>query len=235
MIFITGDTHRDVTDFTKIKEFCEKQETTKEDLMIIAGDVGVNYNLDESDDRVKDWMENLPITFLLVRGNHEERPENIPTYKRENLKTVLWEGPVFREEEFPSLLFADNGLFHLEGKSVYIINGAYSVDKYYRVVNGLNWFPTEELTDEEMNKILADVTAIKKVDTVISHTCPLKYTPIEAFIPTIDRADISRRMEEFLGKVERALTYEKWYAGHWHIDKTIDKMRFIYNDIVSLQ
>ena len=40
MFYITGDTHRD---FKRIKLFCKENSTTKEDVIIILGDVGVNF------------------------------------------------------------------------------------------------------------------------------------------------------------------------------------------------
>ena len=46
MTYITGDTHGR---FGRIKEFCNEQKTTKEDIMIILGDVGINYYLDKRD------------------------------------------------------------------------------------------------------------------------------------------------------------------------------------------
>ena len=46
MIYITGDTHRD---FTRIKKFCQEQNTSVDDIMIILGDAGINYMLDEHD------------------------------------------------------------------------------------------------------------------------------------------------------------------------------------------
>jgi len=29
------------------------------------------------------------------------------------------------------------------------------------------------------------------------------------------------------------LNYIKWYCGHYHINRTVDKIKFIYNDIVQ--
>ena len=40
MIYITGDTHGN---FQRIKEFCQEQQTTTNDYLIILGDAGINY------------------------------------------------------------------------------------------------------------------------------------------------------------------------------------------------
>lgn len=46
MIILTGDTHRD---FKRIFAFCEENGTTREDVLIILGDAGINYYLHEWD------------------------------------------------------------------------------------------------------------------------------------------------------------------------------------------
>lgn len=54
MIYITGDTHGDMS---RIVRFCERMETSKEDIMIILGDVGLNYYGDGKDWRI-DFIHN---------------------------------------------------------------------------------------------------------------------------------------------------------------------------------
>ena len=229
MIYVTGDTHRD---FKRIKIFCERMETTKNDLMIILGDAGINYCGKYEDDKFKNHLESLPIKFLCVRGNHEERPENIPSYKKAYLKSNHFEGMCFYEQDFPSLYFLDNGLFYLTPEddtkySCLNINGAYSVDKWIRLKNHGAWFKDEQLSDEEKADILQNLP--EKVNFVFSHTCPKKFTPTEMFLPDLDQTMVDHSMEEFLDKIEDRLEYKKWYCGHWHADKWTDKISFLFN------
>ena len=70
-----------------------------------------------------------------------------------------------------------------------------------------------------------------KVDTVFSHTCPYKYRPLEAMIHGIDQSTIDTTTEEWLDLIEDKLDYKKWYCGHWHINKRIDKMEFLFHDV----
>jgi len=81
-------------------------------------------------------LEQLPITLFCIHGNHEERPYEIDTYEE-----MEWHGGmVYVEEEYPSLLFARDGeVYDFEGKKAIAIGGAYSVDKHYRLRNGLQW------------------------------------------------------------------------------------------------
>ena len=82
MIYITGDTHgADKFSPFGVDRSCERMETSQEDIMIILGDVGLNYNGDSRDRRNKEKVANLPITLFCIHGNHEERPYHIQTYR----------------------------------------------------------------------------------------------------------------------------------------------------------
>ena len=76
--YITGDTHGN---FSRIAEFCRTQHTTREDVLIILGDVGLNYFLDERDKRLKEKVAALDITLFCIHGNHEARPWEAEGYE----------------------------------------------------------------------------------------------------------------------------------------------------------
>ena len=70
-IYVTGDTHADFRDLiTKSIRY----SITDRDLLIILGDVGINYFGDWRDQRDKDELAMIPATILCVHGNHELRP-----------------------------------------------------------------------------------------------------------------------------------------------------------------
>ena len=56
--YITGDTHGN---FDRIEEFCQLNETTTDDVLIILGDAGINYWLDIRDWNVKNQIANMDI------------------------------------------------------------------------------------------------------------------------------------------------------------------------------
>ena len=41
--------------------------------------------------------------------------------------------------------------------------------------------------------------------------------------------------EKWLQAIEDKLEYKKWYCGHFHIEKTDEKIRFLFNDIIELK
>ena len=73
-----------------------------------------------------------------------------------------------------------------------------------------------------------------KIDVVLSHTCPLRYEPTEVFLPMIDQSSVDKSTEQWLDTIESRLHYERWYCGHYHTDKEIDKIRFMFQDYALL-
>lgn len=226
MIYITGDIHRE---FTRILFFTYQNETTVDDIIIILGDAGINFYDKETDDVLKKQLSQEPITFFCIHGNHEKRPQAISTYKEKHFKG----GIVYYEEEYPNLLFAKDGeIYNFNNKKVLVIGGAYSVDKEYRQKLGFGWWEDEQPSKEIKNRTLEKLKKNKnKVDIVLSHTCPYKYLPYEVFLPGIDQSTVDQSTERFLDDIESTLNYKKWYCGHYHIDKEIDKIVFMFNKI----
>lgn len=230
MVILTGDTHGE---FDRIEEFCEEYDTTTEDVMIILGDAGINYWLDERDLRLKEQLAELPITLFCIHGNHEERPEELSGYE----ETEWHGGMVWMEPDYPNLLFAQDGeVYDFGGRQALVIGGAYSVDKYYRLANGQRWFPTEqpdERTKETVERKLEQLGW--QVDYVFSHTVPLGYIPHHALLPTIDQSMVDRSTEEWLDRIERKLVYEGWYAGHYHVTCDLGRVHILYEDYEELE
>ena len=78
MIYYTGDIHGSTTE---IVTFCEHFTPTREDTIVILGDVGANYFTDRRDILFKATLAKLAPTMLCIHGNHEMRPWHIPTYR----------------------------------------------------------------------------------------------------------------------------------------------------------
>ncbi len=224
MIYITGDKHRH---FDEIFTFCYLKHTTKEDILIILGDAGINYYLNQKDNELKEMLTYYPITFFCIHGNHEERPYLIPSYTTKKFH----EGIVYYEKEYPNILFAkDNEIYNFNDNKTFVIGGAYSIDKEFRLMKGYNWYPSEQ-PDNETKRDAIKVLNNNKIDIILSHTCPYSYLPREAFIPGFEKLEVDNSTEYFLDLIEKNYDYQKWYCGHFHIDKEIDKMKFMSRNI----
>ena len=202
-VYITGDTHGE---FERIKDFCDSCGTTEEDILIILGDAGINFFLDQRDERLKAELAEYPITLFCIRGNHEE---------------------------YPNLIFAEDGeIYDFDGKKAVVLGGAYSVDKYYRLRNGIPWFDTEQPDDNV--KEYAERQLDKagwKLDYVFSHTVPLSYEPRWAFLPSINQAMVDKTTEKWLEEIYNKLDFGQWFAGHYHVDSSDGNVNIMFEEI----
>lgn len=227
MVYITGDIHGSM--FPIYKLFYTLNPTS-EDVVVILGDVALNYDLNRRDYQFKRQMSRFQPTFFCVHGNHECRPQNIASYKEKQ-----WNGgTVLYEEEFPNILFpVDGEIFTLAGMKCMVIGGAYSVDKEYRLKHGFKWWADEQPSEEIKRRVEEQIRS-NHIDIVFSHTCPYKYTPTECFLSGIDQSTVDNSTEHWLDTIEDKLDYKAWYCGHWHINKNIDKMHFLYHDVENI-
>lgn len=225
-IYITGDIHGGIN---RILETVGVYHTTRNDLLIILGDVGFNYYLDSRDTDFKQQVAELPITLFCIHGNHEERPENISAYT----ETEFCGDTAYYEPEYPNLIFAKDGsIYELNGAKTLVLGGAYSVDKYYRLMKGWNWFESEQITDQrkaEIEQILD--RAEWNVDYVLSHTCPYDTRPTHLFLRGIDQSLVDSSMEVWLQKIADKLDFKRWYFGHYHDDWDNGRYSMLYGDI----
>ena len=226
MIYITGDKH---ADFREVFYFCYANETTLDDILIVLGDAGINYYANEKDYMLKNSLLQYPITFFCIHGNHEERPEKIKTYKTRKFHN----GIVYYEEDYPNILFAKDGeIYNFNNHKVLVIGGAYSVDKHFRKAYGYNWYESEQPSEKTKNKIVRVLKDLdNKIDIILSHTCPYKYLPREMFLEGVDQSTVDNSTEYFLDKIEETRDYNLWYCGHYHTDKEIDKLIFMFHKI----
>ena len=227
-VYITGDLHGDFARLNKIVKK-EIRTSSKSDVLIVLGDSGFNYYENDYDRDFKRLAQELPITIFCIHGNHEQRPSEIPSYH----ETEFLGGKVWAELNYPNILFAKDGeIYDFNGKSTIVIGGAYSVDKYYRLIRGAKWWSNEQPSEKIKEYVEQQLDNINwNVDYVLSHTGPKKYEPVEFFLPMVDQDAVDKTTEEWLDNIEEKLNYEAWYFGHYHCDKSIDKMRIMYRDV----
>ena len=53
----------------------------------------------------------------------------------------------------------------------------------------------------------------------------------EVFLSFIDQSTVDNTTEEWLDTIEEQLNYQKWYCGHYHTEKKIDNLQFLYKNI----
>ena len=244
-VLITGDTHGRVTQRLLNIARNNPDLVPEETAIIILGDAGINFYLNKSDKKNKYQINKYGYNIYCVRGNHEERPENlgyIEHWYDENVK-----GYVMYEPDYPNIkYFEDGNTYEICGKSVLVIGGAYSVDKWYRlnragVTNKLDkdylnprktgWFPDEQLLDWEMTMIEKEHFG-KHYDVILTHTCPISWEPTDLFLPGLDQSGVDKTMELWLDEVKQKVDWNIWLFGHYHGDQLVRPgVEMYYKDI----
>lgn len=131
-------------------------------------------------------------------GNHEEHPD------------LIQDGTI--KEVYDNVYHASRGsvLELPDGRNVLFVGGADSIDKQFRTP-GRDWFGGENISQAEFETIMS---VDKKIDIVISHTCPRSFLIIGEKNDYFDPNRLA--LEEVLYKYKP--TY--WYFGHWHKFRT---------------
>ena len=162
-------------------------------------------------------LRQMPEYVVYLAGDTHGRFDRIEAFCRERdmeqENSEYHGGAVWVEPQYPNIVFAIDGeVYDFCGHSCLVIGGAYSVDKWYRLARGFHWWPDEQ-PSEEIRREVETVLERRdwQVDVVLSHTCPLKYEPREVFLKGLDQSTVDKSTEEWLGKIELRLRYQRWY------------------------
>ena len=219
---ITGDTHGKVERRLYQIAYSMENLVPEETAVIILGDAGLNYYQNKTDRKEKERCSTYGFRIYCVRGNHEQRPQNVDGMMLVDDAEVG--GKVYMEEAFPLIRYlVDGGEYTIAGKSALVIGGAYSVDKYYRLARAAGhsftgWFEDEQLSEKERVAIMANVSG-KYYDMVLTHTAPIAWEPTDLFLRGIDQSTVDKSMEYWLQDVAESITYGVWLFGHYHADR----------------
>ena len=197
--------------------------------VIILGDAGINYYFSDWELRNKKHLNNTGFKIYCVRGNHEERPENLPNIEIWYDQDVDWY--VWREAEYPNIRYLwDGGVYTFGKYTGLILGGAYSIDKEWRLQTGKKWFESEQLTAEEMEDIEIH-SAGAKYDFVFSHTCPLSWQPRDLFLSFVDQSKVDNTMEKWFEEIKNKFSWKIWLFGHYHDDRLVRPgVEMFFND-----
>lgn len=224
MVFITGDTHANI-DISKLnsKNFSRQKTLTKNDYLIVCGDFGLVWDGSPREIYWQDWLASKNFTTLFVDGNHE----NFDILRCMPLHEMF--GGYVREI-VPGIYHLERGqVLEIDGKKIFVMGGARSVDKEYRIEH-ISWWKEEMPSKEEMEYALASLDTVDwEVDAVVTHCAPKL---IQRKIASWYEND---QMTSFLDRICSDLKFKKWYFGHYHIDRQIDDKFFaLFNNVVPM-
>lgn len=233
--FVTGDTHGNVKRRLSVLKYSgEVSEYQPEEVaVIILGDVGLNYWLNDTDNKNKEEVSSFGYYIYCVRGNHEERPEELESM--EVLHDNFVNGVVYYEPTFPLIrYFVDGADYNIKGLNTIVIGGSYSVDKFWRLETGNKWFQKEQLSEEERVKI-ENKLKDNSYDLILAHTCPYSWMPTDLFLTCIDQTKVDKTMECWLECCKEDFSDAIYLFGHYHADRLVrPKVQMFYHSIEDL-
>jgi Icc-related predicted phosphoesterase len=209
--YIMGDTHGY---FSYLNKFINRHNP---DYIIQCGDFGYYPDLietqgaygetfrrfDDKNDFDLSQIKNHDTKIYWIPGNHEVWNNIEKYYKRNHISPM--------EMKDSNIFYCPIGSSEIiDGKQYLFIGGASSYDKQLRT-EGFDWFPEEDLTRDDFNFIM-DNNHDKKIDVIISHTCPVEFN-VGIYEPDDKINDYNRRiLSEFLHHFKP----DYWFCGHWH-------------------
>ena len=255
MIYITGDTHGDFRRFSS-RAFPEQAGLDRDDFVVICGDFGGVWKPQaDADERYwLDWLDDKPFTTLFGDGNHE----NFARLDGDEFPRLDFHGGVAQRIRAHIYRLGRGEVFELDGKRVFAFGGAASHDiedgildpngqdpvifrrkcrrwrqegRRFRVL-GETWWPRELPDEAELERGRAALANVENhVDIVISHCLPQDVIP---FLRTGPYAP-DRLTLYFNDLLHRGLRFDRWYCGHYHMDRTVmGRFRVLYEDIVPV-
>lgn len=250
MIYITGDCHQNFERFN-MSIFPEQKEMTKDDFVIICGDFGGVWNIDEEskeETMLLDWLDCKSYTTLFVDGNHENF-DRLYSYPVES-----WHGGKAHKIRDSVIHLMRGQIYRIDDKKIFVFGGATSHDIQggilepddpdfnekkkeldkgrlpYRI-NHVSWWERELPTEAELEegiKNLADND--NEVDFIVTHCCSSSSQALYSggkFKPDM--------LTDYLEKIRQTCRFKKWFFGHYHDNRNINAEEILlYEQIIRI-
>ena len=228
--YITGDKHGEMEmKRLSVKWWKHLPKPTEDDYVVVLGDFGLVFHPVQSGAEKwwLHWLSRKPWTTLFVDGNHDniERLREYPTEVRFGGKVGKILGKIYHLRR--------GEVYEIEGKKIFVMGGAQSVDKLTRT-EGIDWWRDELPTKADEDNAFENLDKHGwDVDYVLSHTCPKELSQIlsnELGFHDKNEDPTTRLLDHMRSR----LNYTRWYFGHYHINKNYARFTALYHEIIKL-
>lgn len=220
MIYVTGDTHGDITRF----KAPQIKKLRRDDILIICGDFGFIWDDSEREKAVLKKLMSYNFTIAFIDGCHEnfDLLESFPESR--------WNGGMARVIA-PNLIHLMRGqIYNIDNKKIFTFGGGQSQDIEFR--RDGSWWEREQPTHDEIMEAVDNLTRYRnEVDFIITHEPP-------ASVKECLGVDVFQRIEvhALFDEIIKSCHYKKWFFGKCHIDKHIPvKFYALFNNVTPLK
>lgn len=224
MIFVTGDTHGDISWFKnpRLKKLGEK------DTLIVCGDFGFLWDKSEKQKKNLETLKSKKYTICFVDGSHEN-------FDILNAYTPYrWKGGNAHKIADNIFHLMRGEVFTLEEKTFFVMGGGESDDRDMREP-GISWWEeempsAEEIKNAEDNLKFNDF----KVNYILTYEAPAM---AKDFLNLhTNQASAMSPLNTYLQELMKNVEYYHWYFGSLHTDKEItSRMTAVFNKIYELK
>ncbi len=225
MLFITGDTHGDMSRFTA-KAFRKSglKPPKKGDTLLVCGDFGFVWDGSREEQKRLVKLGRKKYQILFVAGTHENF-ELLGQYP-----ITEFAGGMARTIS-GKLRCLENGYpFTLEGMHIFACGGGESDDALIRME--LNCHDPRELPDLQTVRDAGNrfVNFEEKFDVIVTHDGP---TRMRNFI-NLENGEMNI-LHALFDKMQESDKFDRWFFGRYHIDRRLSgKFTVVYQKILPL-
>lgn len=224
MIYITGDTHGDISCFKnpKLKKLGEK------DYVIVCGDFGFIWNTDDPKEKKNlEWLKKRKYTICFVDGAHENF-EVLNSYR-----PYRWKGGNTHKIADNIYHLMRGEIFTLENKTFFVMGGGESEDAYMRK-DGVSWWVDELPSAEELKNGAVNLTETdKNINYILTYEAPTIAKDI--LRQRMNKNTIITPLNTYLQEILKNVAYLHWYFGSLHIDANISKkMTAVFSEFIAI-
>ena len=219
MIYVTGDTHGDITRFKKR----ELKKFTKNDYIIICGDFGFLWDESLIEKENLEFLKAQKYTILFVDGTHEnfDLLESYPTVDYKGGKATKIADNIYHLQR--------GEIFSIDGKFIFTFGGGVSSD-LQQLMDSNTWYEREMPTEEEMQRAVNKLKSFNcEVDYIITHETSATYKH------KIWHNCHATEINDFLEYLATQVRYDKWFFGNLHTDFVVDEKAFaVFEEIIPI-
>lgn len=225
MVYITGDTHGDISAFRnpKLKKLGEK------DILIVCGDFGFLWNPnDPKEQKNLELLKKKKYTICFLDGAHENF-DMLNSYT-----PYRWKGGNAHKIADNIFHLMRGEVFTLENKTFFVMGGGESDDRAMRE-EGISWWKEEMPNEEEIKNAGDNLKAAENhINYILTYEAP---AIAKDFLKLHINRDVSMSpLNTYLQELTREIDYYHWYFGSLHTDMQITKkMTAVFNNIHEIK